>query len=251
MSPAWLGFAVFSPTTKLQQLIVSVLTRHCIPVFDVTERATCVSVGLFQPGLEGGGEVWVAVCLTTRQTVMKDGRHSRKKGGAAAIRVWKDLTGTFSGRCKNNPIRTLPEPQRPADLLTSDGPWFGLLSKWAEFSSLEPDCRVFLRTNWLNHPINSVICKKKKTERQEGAGGGCGKQPRALTGSHYSDLCVNSAPRLLKHCHPAISSVYLHNTTQRLTARLPTDSSCSTERPNNLRQNLSESSVIRIQTYSN
>lgn len=154
-------------------------------------------------------------------------------------------------RCKNNPIRTLPEPQRPADLLTSDGPWFGLLSKWAEFSSLEPDCRVFLRTNWLNHPINSVICKKKKTERQEGAGGGCGKQPRALTGSHYRDLCVNSAPRLLKHCHPAISSVYLHNTTQRLTARLPTDSSCSTERPNNLRQNLSESSVIRIQTYSN
>lgn len=198
-----------------------------------------------------GEKVWVAVCLTTRQTVMKDGRHSRKKGGAAAIRAWKDLTGTFSGRCKNNPIRTLPEPQRPADLLTSDGPWFGLLSKWAEFSSLEPDCRVFLRTNWLNHPINSVICKKKKTERQEGAGGGCGKQPRALTGSHYSDLCVNSAPRLLKHCHPAISSVYLHNTTQRLTARLPTDSSCSTERPNNLRQNLSESSVIRIQTYSN
>lgn len=99
--------------------------------------------------------------------------------------------------------------------------------------------------------INSVICKKKKTERQEEAGGGCGKQPRALTGSHYRDLCVNSAPRLLKHCHPAISSVYLHNTTQRLTARLPTDSSCSTERPNNLRQNLSESSLIRIQTYSN
>lgn len=193
MSPAWLGFAVFSPTTKLQQLIVSVLTRHCIPVFDVTERATCVSVGLFQPGLEGGGKVWVAVCLTTRQTVMKDGRHSRKKGGAAAIRVWKDLTGTFSGR--NNTLQKQPNQNAPR---TSATGWPAHIRRAVIWFIIEMSW-IFLLGTWLQgFPPNklaqspqltlSYVRKRRQKGRKE-PGEAVGNSPEPWQ-VHTTATCV-------------------------------------------------------------
>ena len=149
MSPAGFWFTGFFfflfLTTKLEQLIGSVLSCRCIPVFDVTERLHVSLSGY-------SSRAWGAVCLTTRQTAMKDGRRrSREKrwcsSNQSVERPYRNIFQDGITRCKNNPIRTSATGW-PAHIWRAV---IGLLSKWAEFSSLEPESRVSLRTNWLNH----------------------------------------------------------------------------------------------------
>ena len=141
----WFFFFFLFLTTKLEQLIGSVLSRRCIPVFDVTERLHVSLSGY-------SSRAWGAVGLTTRQTAMKDGRRrSREKrwcsSNQSVERPYRNIFQDGITRCKNNPIRTSATGW-PAHIWRAV---IGLLSKWAEFSSLEPESRVSLRTNWLNH----------------------------------------------------------------------------------------------------
>lgn len=140
------------------------------------------------------------VCPTARQTAMKDGRRcSSNQTVEAACRKT-----SISKTKQHHKVETLQKQsnQRAPRPRQTDGGQravIGLLSKRAGFSSKQTSSIT---------SFNSVRWKKR-AGGQEGRKEAVGNAPGPGVA-----LCTFSVVRLLKQCHPAISFVYLPDTTR-------------------------------------
>lgn len=217
----------FHLTSENEKLILSVLTLLHIPVV-WCDRAGYLGLRLVIPA-GPGGRSW-DVCLTTRQTVMKDGRRSRKRRRRSSNQsVERPRRRRLVGTKHHQKVKTLqkqsnqhaPRPRQPfSHLMVVKGRWLVYYLNEQDFPPWNPRAGFYSEQISLITSFNSVRRKKEKS-------GNSGEAVGNVLGPWHSDykaLCKSSVVHLLKHCHPAISFVYLPDTTRRSTLWLPTDS---------------------------